>query len=418
MASVYAPGRNTTVYLLTKRGAFPTGLLYLVEDYLKKHKLNHTKSDKRVCPTAPDNGYRFNLPFEPYYEQLRASCVAVDDEARGIIVAPTGVGKSVICGLIVERLQMATLIVVPTLNLKRQLTDSLNEGFGLDTAGPLSLKGERMHLITVENIDALDTTKVLKGIACLIIDEFHHSAASTYQKLNKNSWKEIYYRFGLTATPFRSQSHERLALEAMLSKVIYTVEYKVAVAKGYIVPIEAYYIEVPTPKEVDFYKYAEAYKNLIVENDGRNEAIAGIVANLASSGESALCLVKQVEHGRRLQELVEQLGYPIPFVKGENDDNAEMLKTFNEGEVTAIGTHGCVGEGVDTKPCEWVVIATPMKSKNLFMQAVGRGFRRYPGKDSCKIILIKDSSHKFFKSAFKEQCRILLEEYGVIAVKI
>jgi superfamily II DNA or RNA helicase len=52
------------------------------------------------------------------------------------------------------------------------------------------------------------------------------------------------------------------------------------------------------------------------------------------------------------------------------------------------------------------------------MQQCGRGFRRYEDKESCKIILIKDSSHKWTKQHFKAQCKILEEEYGVIPLKI
>lgn len=392
-------------FLITKRGEFPTGLLYLVKDWLKANKLQAEVKDVRIVPNKVKTPFVLNLGHTPYPEQEKAAYVC-EAKTRGIVCAPTGTGKSVIAAMIINKLQVKTLLVVPSLELKRQLTEGLKEAFGPKVVGGLGKP------IAVENVDALDPTEVI-SYDCVIIDEFHHSGAKTYRKLNNKAWSKVYYKIGLTATPFRSQDHERLLLESVLSEVIYRIDYQTAVAKGYIVPMEAYYYELPK-KASEAYTWAQVYKELVVENKERNELLRDILFSLSESNASTLCLVKEIAHGNTLSKLT-----GLPFANGQDEHGKEHIKLFNKSQgLQLIGTTGVLGEGVDTKPAEFIIIAGLGKSKPAFMQACGRGFRRFNNKQSCKIILICDRSHKFTLRHFKEQVKILKEEYGVIPVKL
>src|SRR6185295_4275346 len=108
-----------------------------------------------------------------------------------------------------------------------------------------------------------------------------------------------------------------------------------------------------------------------------------------------------------------------PFANGQDDTTRHYIKKFNNRELLSlVGTTGILGEGVDTKPCEYVIIAGLGKAKSAFMQQVGQAIRTYPGKETAKIILIKDKSHKFLLRHFNTQVRILKEEYGVTPMKL
>lgn len=347
--------------------------------------------------------------MSPYPEQIAAAEAAVKYE-RGVIVAPTGCGKSLIVALIIDKLKVPTLVVVPSLELKKQLTATLKELFGYCNAGEL----KDNLFIAVENVDALDHNKVL-DYDCVIIDEFHHSAAETYQKLNKHSWHGVYYKFGLTATAFRSNENERLLLESVLSQVIYRIGYHTAVEQEYIVPLEAYYIELPKrPIEGNEFNWQSMYNELVVSNISRNNLIMKLLHNLQEAGIPTLCLVKEINHGENLQTA----GIP-PFINGADEESRYLINEFNEGRVKVlIGTTGVLGEGIDTRPCEYVIIAGLGKSKNAFMQNVGRSFRLHPGKESAKVIIFYDKSHKWTRAHFRAQCKYLLDEYAVIPVKI
>ncbi len=393
-------------YLLDKKGTFPTGLLYIAEGYLKAHL--HCLYDLRRRPVSQADGFALNLPVTAYPEQL-ATALAFAQADRGIGVAPTGLGKSVIAAQTIALLKVPTLVVVPGLELKRQLTATLGAVFPDGSVGGLG------SLIAVENVDALDCTKPLVGYDAIIIDEFHHAAAATYRKLNQKSWGNVYYRFGLTATPFRANDSERLLLESVLSKVVYRIEHKDAVANGRIVPIEAYYYDLPpTPGLQNCRSWPKVYSELVVNNDYRNKLIAWLMNRLFLENAKTLCLVKEIKHGETLSHLT-----GAPFANGQDGNTRLQVLEFNVGDTRGlIGTTGVIGEGVDTKPAEWVILAAGGKSKNQFMQGCGRGFRIYPGKESCKIVMFRDASHKFTLKHFNACVKFLKEEYGCLPVKL
>lgn len=389
-------------FLLSKHCEFPTGLLYLIRGYLVKTNTPTEVKDLRIAPESAIGRFKGVFEVTPYPEQ-EAAAEAARRFKRGIITMPTGTGKSLVAALIIQKLQVNTLIVVPSLEIKSQMTKMLMSIFGKNKVGPG--KG-----ITVSNVDSLDEDTPLVGYDCVIIDEFHHSGAATYRSLNKKAWNDVYYKFGLTATPFRSQDHERLLLEGVLSKVIYRLNYKDAVDRGYIVPMEAYYYQLPK-QPVEGFTWGQVYKELVVQNTARNEIIARLLGALLESNISALCLVKEIAHGEELSS--------FPFANGQDEGSKDLIAAFNSGKTPVlVGTVGILSEGVDTKPCEYVILAGLGKAKNSLMQAFGRGFRKYPGKVSCKVILFNDLSHKWTRAHFREQVKILKEEYDVVPVKI
>lgn len=374
--------------LLDKRGNFPTGVLGRVVDVIDIDSIDCS------LPTPEMSSKPYVLPYSLRLSQDIAVKAAVK-AGRGTIVMPTGTGKSAVISALCSEIGLKALVVVPNLEIKKQLANDL----------------KKQLYVTVENIDSPSLQKQ-GDYDVLIIDEAHHAASKTYQKLNKKYWNNITYRFFLTATPFRSNKDETLLFEALAGEVIYTLSYDDAVASGAIVPVEAYYLEIPK-QETDAYTYRQVYDELVVNNTPRNMAIAKLLDSLANNA-STLCLVREIEHGQILSGLT-----GIPFVCGVDPDSREFLSAFSKGAVPAlIGTTGVCGEGVNTKACEYVIIAGLGKAKGQFMQQVGRAVRTFLSKDSAKVILIKDKSHKFLTRHFNAQKAILKDEYGVVPVKL
>lgn len=389
--------------LMDKRGIFGTGLVYLASGWMKKKGIEFKIEDLRK---RPETIYKvlgdLRLPITPYPEQIEAA-KALCARYRGIVSAPTAFGKSFIIALAISMLRVKSLVVVPTVALREQLLRDLSDWFPPNTVGTL---------IQVKNVDALDP-KAPSNADLVIVDEFHHSAAKTYRLLNNNAWKGVFYRLGLTATPFRTDEDERLLLESFLSRVIYRVTYRQAVEKGYICPLEAYYVDLPKVKcSSDDYK--AVYDKLVIEREDRIAWIADFLSGLQHANRSALCLVKEIRHG----EMIQARTLDVPFVTGVNANPSELIEKFNRGDHPMIGTEGICGEGVNTRPCEFVIIAGLGKSKGAFMQKVGRTLRRYPGKESGKVIIFRDPSHRFTLDHFNAQCQHLRDEYGVSVTKL
>lgn len=337
--------------------------------------------------------------MKPRDYQLKVVDIAKKHSRAGFEMV-TGSGKTFTMALLMNALQLRTLIIVPTLELKNQLHSVF-----------LSLFGDT-RWFTVENIDS-PRLKTDTKYDVLILDECHRAASATYRKLNKIAWTGIYYRYFFTGTFFRNDKEERLLLESITGKCKFKFGYKDAIEAKAIVPVEAYYIELPKIP-VKGTTYAQVYSELVVNRADRNNIIANLLNKLHSQDISTLCLVREVAHGDKLKTLS-----GAAFIHGNDPDRTKILKWFNSKKLhTLIATTGVAGEGVDTKPAEYIIIAGLGKSSVQFQQQIGRGIRTYPGKQSCKIILFKDVSHKFTKNHFNEQLKILRDVYGVVPIKL
>jgi superfamily II DNA or RNA helicase len=394
-AAYFSGSFRTKRSLFGKRGDFPTGCLYLVNRWLNDK--NHVYNDHRTRPQPRHGLFSLNLGLTPYQPQLNAVKACLTHN-RGTISAVTGSGKSVMMALLVNALQLRTLIIVPNLALKNQLTESFRQYFGSLTN------------ITIENIDS---SKLIneRDYDVLIIDEAHHVAAKTYRNLNKKAWGGIYHRYFFTATPYRSREEEQLLMESVCGEVIYKLDYKTAVDSEFIAPVEAYYIELPHT-DTDGYTWSEVYSDLVVNNEARNKIIKNLIHLL--EGQNVLTLVKEIRHGEWLKTITGS-----PFANGQDEGSKDLISQFSNGEFKSlIGTTGVMGEGIDSKPTEWVIIAGLGKSRPAFIQQVGRGIRKYEGKESCKVIIFKDKSHKWTLAHFNAQVRYLKEEYGIKPAKL
>lgn len=399
--SHFSHSHNNIRYLINKRGEFPSGLVNLVRSYLRTlgNLQQYQVVDLRVLPTSTGL-FKLSLPYDPYPEQEEATEACLLHH-RGIVSAVTGFGKSILMALLISKLQLKTLIIVPNLELKNQLISCFSQYFGDITN------------ITIENIDSKHLPK-LKDFDCLIIDEAHHVAAKTYRDLNKKAWNGIYHRYFFTATPFRSRNEENILFESIAGEIIYEVTYETATNKNYICPVEAFYIDLPSETLNLVGGYASVYKKGVVQSQKLAKIVTNLLLKLHANNLSTLCIVKEIEHGETLSTLSGGA-----FANGQSEDCRQLIDWFSSGKLkTLIGTHGVVGEGVDTRACEYIIVPIPVKSKNLFLQIIGRAVRRFPGKESAKIILIHNKNHLWFKKAFKEQCKILKEEYGITAAKL
>lgn len=390
--SPYGPSKRT---LLGKKGEFPSGLLNRVRKHLDSETLPYTIKDLRIQPKAASNPPNLDLQTPRLYKAQMDAIKSARVERRGTISMPTGSGKSKVIDMLSQMFSNKVLVIVPSLEIKKQLRETIvNKN------------------VTIENIDS----KALKSATnydVLVIDEAHHVAAKTYQKLNKTAWKGIYYRFFLTATPFRNNNDETLLFEAIAGNVIYQLTYKQAIAEKYIVPVEGYYYQLPKV-QTDAHTWSQVYSELVVNNQTRNELIAITLLRLNATQTPTLCLVKEVKHGQILSEMT-----GLPFVSGQDEDSRQYIQDFNSGKIKAlIGTTGVISEGIDTRPCEWVIIAGLGKAKSQFMQSVGRAVRTYPNKESAKVLIFKDPSHKWTLKHFNLQKKILRDEFDVTTVRL
>lgn len=127
--------------------------------------------------------------------------------SRGLVVLPTGAGKTHVAIAAIAKRLRSTLVVAPTLELVRQWVERLHEAFDL----PIGVVGGGSHdvqPITVTTYDSahLHMEHLGARFGMLVFDECHHLPTESYAFAARGSIAP--FRLGLTATPERHDGAE------------------------------------------------------------------------------------------------------------------------------------------------------------------------------------------------------------------
>lgn len=393
--------------MLYKDGEFPTGLLPRVLEVLNDCQIQHEVDDQRRKPIKLQHKFvlKKSFPNMRYYQRTSARLAA--EAGRGIIVAATGTGKTLTMLKMIWEMGLKCLIITPNKGITDNAVDSLIEYFGKSAVTRLNTKSKKTGIINVANIQALIKIdpKVLEDINAVYIDEFHHSAAETYQEVNQKHLKNCYYRIGLTATNFRNDGSD-LALEGVLSEVLYEYTIPQAIKDGFLVAPDFEMVNTSCDAENN---YQTEYKKGIVENEERNAIIAEIAKH--HEKDSVLILVQQVEHGESLKKLMPDAA----FLHGEEKDDVRkrVMEDFRKKRIRSIIGTSVIGEGIDLPIANVLIMGGGGKAKSQIMQNIGRVMRLFPGKDWAKVydFTDEDSHHLSRHSEIRQQ--IYQEEYVV-----
>lgn len=170
---------------------------------------------------------RHALPFRPAVAvqprpyQREALERWLRNNGRGVVVLPTGAGKTVVAHMALELTGVRALVVVPTIDLLRQWRQGLVERAGVpeDMVGVIG-GGERTSApVTVITYDsAAMPRRKLDGFGLLIVDEVHHLPAPTYRAIAAKV--NAPFRLGLSATPERNDGGH-LALDELIGPEVY-----------------------------------------------------------------------------------------------------------------------------------------------------------------------------------------------------
>ncbi|MDR0304937.1 MAG: DEAD/DEAH box helicase family protein [Chitinispirillales bacterium] len=161
----------------------------------------------------------FKNPLEPRTHQKRAIEFWRRNDSKGVIVMPTGAGKSLVARLAISLVSRNTLVLAPTLDLvgqwERQLSESFNIPIGILGGGRKSIEK-----ITVSTYDSAAVMMEYIGnkFGFVIFDECHHLTGEIYRKAAQFCIAP--FRLGLTATP--ESENEFLLYELIGKKVFHT----------------------------------------------------------------------------------------------------------------------------------------------------------------------------------------------------
>ncbi|MDQ3966407.1 MAG: DEAD/DEAH box helicase family protein, partial [Actinomycetota bacterium] len=204
------------------------------------------------------------VAMEPRPYQREALNAWRREELRGVVVLPTGAGKTAIAVRAIERTGRSTLVVVPTLALLKQWYSILSDSFGASVR--VGLLGGGYHEVTPLTVTTYDSAYIHAErygdrFALVVYDEVHHLPSPKYSVIPKMLLAP--YSLGLTATPERPDSGHEL-LPDFVGPVVYRRSPE-DLAGTYLAPYEVVRIpiELTAAERVEYEEVDAVYRNFL-----------------------------------------------------------------------------------------------------------------------------------------------------------
>jgi len=155
-------------------------------------------------------------------QQLQAVEAFLQAGNRGVVVMPTGTGKTVVALAIAQRLAVSCLFVAPIRDLMYQWQRRIQEYLGYDVGiiGDNTFNVKPVSVTTYDSA-AIHMTKLGNQFGLIVYDECHHLPGDFYRESAIMSASP--FRLGLTATPGRSDGRQT-DLENLIGKTIYELQ--------------------------------------------------------------------------------------------------------------------------------------------------------------------------------------------------
>jgi superfamily II DNA or RNA helicase len=375
-----------------KGDTFPTGHLNIVKDVLSELGHKYEVKDYRV---VPDKKFKFYLSEEfpePRYYQHEMHKAGIDT-GRGVFEAAVGSGKSLVLMRLLQEFGVKSLIVVPSKPLMNQLKNELIKHFGKRNvvelaAGKMSksnlsvMKKTPIRLINIQSMASLNKKgtiqDVIADIDAIFIDEIHHAGSKSYTDLLP-ALDHVYYRFGFTGTFLRNDA-KTLDMWGFLSNRLYNYPAYKAIEEGFLTPIQAI---IHSVDGIYSKNYQKEYKQNYCGGAAILDKIKEILTSYVKGDEQVLILISRKDQsGLVIHEFLNDLGFENTYISGDDDkqtiDNA--LQAFNKKEIRILIGSTVIGEGIDIRSSDHLIMAQGGKSEIAIVQAIGRLARLYKDK--------------------------------------
>ena len=342
---------------------------------------------------------------------------------RNLLVAATGTGKTVIAARdyanLREKIPNARLLFVAH---REEILDQARKtyqfaladpGFGELWVGSHVPTAFTHVFASIQTLHSANLSRIRPDhFDVVVVDEFHHAAAASYQALLDHVRpREL---LGLTATPERSDGlpilhwfDDRIAAELRLWDAISQQRLAPFVYFGVNDTIADYtHVAWTRGRGYDIL----GVSNLLTGNDAWASLVVSQVRRRSAdtSKMRALGFCVSIDHARFMARKFSEAGIPSIAVWSDTsaDDRANALKDLRAMRVNAIFSVDLFNEGVDVPAVDTLLMLRPTDSPVLFLQQLGRGLRLHAGKSHCLVLDFVGQHRKEFR--FDRRFRALL----------
>ncbi len=393
---------------LPQHVAVPRGCTPDVTEILRDHGVMIDINDERTV--GAELAVQFEGALTPIQQQAANALLANE---IGVLVAPPGVGKTVIGTYVIAARRRSTLILVHRGPLLDQWRSQLAMFLGIDPkrigqigAGKERITGE----IDIAMIQSLarrdDLAELVAGYGHVIVDECHHVSAVSYERVVAAT--KARYVVGLTATPKRRDGHHPI-LEMQLGPVRFAIDAKSQAAKR---PFEHRLIA----RETAFRatnpeaKIQELYA-LLAHDEARNRMIVNDVIGALEEGRSPLLLTERTDHLDYFAAELSRVARHVIVLKGgmgakaTREVFARMAAILPDAERVVLATGRYIGEGFDDPRLDTLFMTLPVSWQGTLIQYAGRLHRLRPGKRDVRIFDYVDHAVPMLARMFAKRLR-------------
>ena len=344
---------------------------------------------------APELLSKYSLKPTPLQDEaLQALSFFRDTKgrAKGVVVLPTGTGKTVLSAMDARRHGGRVLFLVHRLDILKQSIDAYNVVWPDMRVGILTgevKENESKCDVLFASKDTLRQPSELERFerdwfSYIVVDEVHHGQSPTYRDVL--SYFRPSFMLGMTATPDRTDRKD--IFELFDYSKIYEISLHEVIDRGYLVPYTYYGLT----DDIDYskiryqglhYNVADLERLLIVPE--RNDAIMREYLE-KGNGDKAIAFCVSIKHAERMAQVFNERGITASAIHSASPNRDALVQDFRDNKFQVAFTVDLFNEGIDFPNVQVLLFLRPTESKTVFLQQLGRGLRLCIGKDRVRIL--------------------------------
>jgi superfamily II DNA or RNA helicase len=399
-----------------------------IVEHIRKNKRAYTDGARAYEPAA----WRLLVAKDPFPHQVEGLEAWWNEGGRGVVVLPTGTGKTHLASMAIERAGRPTLVITPTIDLMNQWYDELTLSFGVDV-GLLGGGYYDIQPLTVTTYDSayLNMDRMGNRFGFIVFDECHHLPGPTYGLAATCAIAP--YRLGLTATPERADN-AHTHLDQLIGKVVYRRE--ITQLRGdYLAEYRSMilYVNLTDPDRERYEHAREVYRGF-VQSMGINMSQPNawgqfiFLAHRSPEGREAfrayreqrelslaapaklnlLARLLERHNGDRVlifthdnatvYKIARQFLVPVITHQTKTKERREILLRFNAGTYPIVATSRVLNEGVNVPEANVAIVLSGSGSVREHVQRLGRILRKSGDKEAILYEVITRGTGEEFTS--------------------
>ncbi|MGC8644472.1 MAG: DEAD/DEAH box helicase family protein [Isosphaeraceae bacterium] len=381
--------------------------------------------------------WKLQVSKEAFPHQLEGLQAWWSAGGRGVVVLPTGTGKTHLANLAIERAGRPTLVITPTIDLMNQWYDELTLSFGAEV-GLLGGGYYEIQPLTVTTYDSayMNMERLGDRFGLIVFDECHHLPGPTYGL--SALFAIAPFRLGLTATPERADN-AHIHLDQLIGPIVFRRE--ITELRGQFLAdyrVMTLYVSLSEDERARYEQARELYRSFVSRSgidmrqpDGWSKFLylafrspEGREAfhayreqrTLALAAPAKLKLLSRLldrHSGDRViifthdnatvYTIARQFLVPVITHQTKTKERRDVLLRFNEGTYPIVATSKVLNEGVNVPEANVAIILSGSGSVREHVQRLGRILRKSGDKQAILYEVISRGTVEEFTSSRRRQ---------------